>query len=239
MGAPRQRCIAKGNKQLGMFWVTPNVGRLHRVVGHGFPKLYSRRVAASWYLTGTPGIRPGSHHLPNPPEHRTTFDVELAARNTSTSLPSRGSRTAAYAGHCPDPSSSTASSSAPSGRTSSLLLLPVFATTVIAAHQFELCIWLLATLCFAPLTAVLVPVMVRLGLRWMENRSPPTQKAQQLPAQASYRGPSRKARAAFTTLHFLSEIVYRASILATEVARASRFTSKHHRAGGFPIAHGS
>ncbi|EJF57213.1 hypothetical protein DICSQDRAFT_174166 [Dichomitus squalens LYAD-421 SS1] len=83
--------------------------------------------------------------------------------------------------------------------------------------------------------------MVRLGLRWMENRSPPTQKAQQLPAQASYRGPSRKARAAFTTLHFLSEIVYRASILATETASrvASRSPLIPRAAHARPAANGS
>ncbi|TBU25155.1 hypothetical protein BD311DRAFT_790578 [Dichomitus squalens] len=33
----------------------------------------------------------------------------------------------------------------------------------------RLCIWLLATLCFAPLTAVLVPAVMWLSLRWMED----------------------------------------------------------------------
>ncbi|TBU48620.1 hypothetical protein BD309DRAFT_949155 [Dichomitus squalens] len=77
-----------------------------------------------------------------------------------------------------------------------LLWLPVFATTVIAVHQFKrtgpvwdtydeiaqykltygflsgLCIWLfttLVTLPFAPLTAVLVPAVMWLSLRWMED----------------------------------------------------------------------
>ncbi|TBU37354.1 hypothetical protein BD309DRAFT_625787 [Dichomitus squalens] len=127
-----------------------------------------------------------------------------------------------------------------------LLSLPVFVTTVIAV----------------------------LGLRWMENRSPPTQSRNSLqegqeregaqPAIADRinalrrkqayvsaprirthpthllhapqcRGSSHKARAAFTTLHFLPEIVHRASILATEVACASHLTSKHRRIGVLPI----